>query len=153
VVVGIDADDDRGESHGLSPAATPVYRRVTEMALRHLAAVKELEQTTPPATRRSRSSASSTPPARFGDEPVRDALVKLTQATVQDKLARATDAKKITESVIAGVVSGFTYPPAIQSAHYLALQGAFAAKLHGDLQTKTGWGVAGLYAADAIFAS
>lgn len=39
----------------------------------------------------------------------------------------------------------------MQQAHYLALQGAFAWKLRGDLESKTGWGVAGLYAVDAAY--
>ncbi|MEZ4309901.1 MAG: hypothetical protein R3F14_17830 [Polyangiaceae bacterium] len=45
---------------------------------------------------------------------------------------------------------GMTYPPSIQYAHYLALQSAFAARVKGDLQQKTGWGTALLFATDAI---
>jgi hypothetical protein len=90
-------------------------------------------------------------PGVLRDPRLREAITRITQATVQDKIARAADAKGVFEGTLAGLFAGMSYPAAIQGAHYLALQGAVTAKLKGDLTRRTGWGVAGLYAADAAY--
>ncbi len=141
----------RGDVAGLSASGSPTYQRVTELGLSHMAALRKLEQAFPTRYRALSQLSLVYSPGVLGDDRLREQLVLLTQATVQDKLARAEDAAGVFEGTLAGVFAGMSYPPAIQSAHYLALQGAFTAKLRGDLTRRTGWGVAGLYAAEAIF--
>src|SRR5262249_14288921 len=78
---------------------------------------------------------------------LRDALLQLAQKAIANKLARATDAGSIFAAVAAGVFAGLSYPPALQEAHYAALDRAVTAKLEGDLTRQQGWSVARLYAA------
>jgi hypothetical protein len=141
----------RGDAAGLNPAGTATYRRVTELVLQHLAAEKALQEAFPVRYRAFAQIGLIMSPGLLADEKLQKALVKLTEASVQDKLAAATEAEGVLEGVFTGAFAGLSYPPALQEAHYLALQSALSAKLHGDLLQKTGWGVAGLYAADAVY--
>jgi hypothetical protein len=141
----------RGEAFGLSPAGTATYKRVSEIGLAHLAASRALQEKAPARYRPFSQLAYVYNPGVLGDAPLRDALIALTQATVQGKLAVAHDASGVFEGLLTGAFAGLSYPPALQQAHYLALQGAFAGKLQGDLGSKTGWGVAGLYLIDAVY--
>ena len=142
---------ERGEAFGLSPAATSTHARATELGVKHLTASLELERAFPLRYRGLALLPLVYSPGVLGDQRLRDAIVDLTQATVQDKIARASDAKGVFDGALAGLFAGMSYPPAVQAAHYLALQGAVTAKLKGDLLNRTGWGVAGLYAADAAY--
>jgi hypothetical protein len=141
----------RGQVHGLQPAGTTTYRKVTELGLAHLAALLKLEQAFPDRYPALAQLGLVYAPGVLADDRLREEVVKLSEAVVADKIARAPDAGGLFEGVLTGVFAGMSYPPAIQPAHYVALQGAFTAKLRGDLTRRTGWGVAGLYAADAIF--
>ena len=141
----------RGEATGLSPAGTATYRRVTELGLAHLAATKALEEAYPVRYRAFTQLGLATSPGLLGDDKLRQALVKLTEASVQGKLTAAKDADAVLSSVAAGALGGLSYPPALQEPHFVALLGAVTAKLQGDLRDKTGWGLAALYAADGIY--
>jgi hypothetical protein len=140
----------RGELRGLSAAGTATYRRVTEIVTQHIAASKRLEEAEPSRYRPLALLSFALSPGALSDDAIRDATSKLSQASIQDKLARASDAKSTAETLFTGVVSGIELPPALRDAQYVALQGAFAAKLRGTLHAQTGWGTAGLYAVDAI---
>jgi hypothetical protein len=142
---------ERGEAFGLNPAGSTVYRRVTELGTAHLAALKELTASEKLRYRALSQLTLAGSPGLLSDAPLRTAWLALTQTTIQDKLATAKDASAVASSLFTGVLAGLSYPPAIQAAHYLALQGAFAAKLHGDLMQQTGWGTAGLYALDGAY--
>ncbi|MCK6593340.1 MAG: hypothetical protein L6Q76_37765, partial [Polyangiaceae bacterium] len=142
---------ERGEAFGLSPAATSTHTLVTELGAKHLAASLDLERAFPLRYRALAFLPLVYSPGVLNDPRLREAVVALTQATVQDKIARATDAKGVFDGALAGLFAGMSYPPAVQAAHFLALQGAVTAKLKGDLMKRTGWGVAGLYAADATY--
>lgn len=142
---------ERGDSAGISAGESATYRDVTELTLTHLRALTELEKSDP---RRFQSLALLPLVYARGsltDPELQKAVIDLTQAMVRDKLAAATDAAGVFDGALAGVMSGLTYPPAIQGAHFLALQGAFTAKLRGDMTSQTGWGTAGLYLADGLF--
>ena len=141
----------RGDALGMSLAGTPTYRRVTELGLAHLRGLQELAAAEPVRFRALAQIPLVYSPGLLSDDPLRDAIVELTQATVQRKVAAASDAEGVFSGVLAGVLAGMSYPAAVQPAHYLALQGAFTAKLRGDLTGRTGWGVAGLYAADGAY--
>src|SRR5262249_3256113 len=120
----------RGEAAGLSPAGTATYRHTTELVLQHLTATKALEEAFPPRYRAFSQMGLVMSPGLLADEKLQKALVKLAEASVQDKLAAATDADAVMEGVFTGAFAGLSYPPALQEAHYLALQGALSAKLH-----------------------
>jgi hypothetical protein len=141
----------RGEAFGLDPAGSETYRRVTAIGSRHLDATRALEQSAPTRYRALSQLAFAYSPGVLFDDRLREPLIKLTEATVKDKLAVARDAPAIFAGVLTGAFAGLSYPPAVQEAHFLALQGAFASKLQGDLHGATGWSAAGLYALDAAY--
>ncbi len=141
----------RGEAPGLSAAATPVYRRVTELGLAHLAATKALEEAYPVRYRSFTQLGMALSPGLMADDKLRAALSKLAEASVQDKLAAAKDAEGLLLGLVTGAAAGLSYPPALQGAHFLAMSGAVTARLKGDFLQKTGWGVALLYAIDAVY--
>ncbi len=140
----------RGELPGIRPSGTATYRRVTELGLRHIGALRELSLTDPQRYQATAELGLAVSGGLLGDEPLRGALIDFTQATAKSKLGRAEDPGAIAGTLLASGFVGLTYPPAIQAAHYLALQSAFAAKVKGDLMSRTGWGTAVLFAADAI---
>jgi hypothetical protein len=141
----------RGDATGLGPSSTATYRRVTELGLAHLAATRALQEAYPSRYRAFTQLALATAPGLLGDEKLRQALVKLTESSVQDKLAAAKDADAVLAGVATGALAGLSYPPALQEPHFTALLGAVTAKLHGDLRDQTGWGLAALHAADAVY--
>ncbi|XXT24831.1 hypothetical protein WME94_25185 [Sorangium sp. So ce429] len=142
---------ERGPAPPAGQAGSAVHRRVTELGLAHLAALRALAEAEP---RRYRALAQIPLAYSLGvlaDERLRDAIVDLTQIAVQRRMAEARDPEAVLGALLAGVFAGMSYPPEVQPAHFLALQGALTAKLRGDLTAQTGWGVAGLYAADALY--
>ena len=141
----------RGDAFGLDPAGSDTYRRVTAMGKAHLDATRALEQSAPTRYRALSQVAFAVSPGVLFDDRLREPLIRLTEATVKDKLAAAKDAPAVFAGVLTGALAGLSYPPAVQEAHFLALQSAFAAKLQGDLHRATGWSVAGLYALDAAY--
>jgi hypothetical protein len=140
---------ERGELHGLHPAGTSSYRRGTELGARHLAALAALEKAEPDRFHAMGVVPLAYAPGLLDDERLRADLVKLLQASVADKVARAADPEGVLEGLLAGAFAGMSYPPAIRTEQLLAVQAAFAARLRGDLSQRTGWPVAGLFAADA----
>jgi hypothetical protein len=139
---------ERGELSGLHPAST-AYRRATELGAKHLAGLAALERAEPDRFRALAALPLAYAPGVLSDDRLRGDLVRLLQAGVADKVARAPDPSGVFEGLLAGVFAGMSYPAAIRTEHLLALQGAFAARLRGDLSQRTGWSVAGLFAADA----
>lgn len=73
----------------MSPAGTATYRQVTEIGLAHLAASRELQAKEPSRYRPDAQLGYVYSPGVLTDERLRDALIALTQATVQGKLAVA----------------------------------------------------------------
>lgn len=141
----------RGDAFGLDPAGSTTYRRVTALGNAHLDATRALEQSAPTRYRALSQVAFAVSPGVIFDDRLREPLIRLTEATVKDKLAAASDPAGIFAGVLTGAFAGLSYPPAVQEAHFVALQGAFAAKLQGDLHRSTGWSTAGLYALDAAY--
>ncbi len=132
-------------------APTGAAERVRELALAHLAALGDLQRAEPGRYRALATLPLAFAPGLAGDDRLGDALVKLLRATVHDQLARATDPAGVFEGVLAGVFAGMSYPPSLRAAHFAALDDAVTSRLQGDLAERTGWGVAGLHAADAAF--
>lgn len=141
----------RGEAFGLDPAGSEIYRRVTALGKAHLDATRALEQSAPTRYRALSQVAFAASPGVLFDDRLREPLIQLTAATVKDRLAAAGDPSAIFAGVLTSAFAGLSYPPAVQEAHFAALQGAFTAKLQGDLHHATGWSTAGLYALDAAY--
>ena len=141
----------RGEAFGLDPAGTAIFRRVTAIGTAHLEATRALEQSAPTRYRALGQLPFAVSPGVLFDDRLREPLIKLTEATVKDRIAAAHDAPSVFAGVLTSAFAGVSYPPAVQEAHFLALQGAFAAKLQGELRGATGWSTAGLYALDAAY--
>ncbi len=141
----------RGEIAGISPKGTATYKRVTQLGMKHLLSLRELFESEPEKYSGRAELSLAYSGGLLADDALRGALIDLTQANTKGKLARAAEPDQIAGSLLIAVFTGMTYPPEIQSAHYLALQSAFAAKVKGDLAKKTGWGAAGLFALDAVF--
>ncbi|WP_437627121.1 hypothetical protein [Sorangium sp. So ce1151] len=142
---------ERGPAPPAGQAGSAVHRRVTELGLAHLAALRALAEAEPRRYRALAQIPLAYSPGVLADERLRDAIVDLTQVAVQRRMAEARDPEAVLGALLAGVFAGMSYPPEVQPAHFLALQGALTAKLRGDLTAQTGWGVAGLYAADALY--
>ncbi|WP_437291286.1 hypothetical protein [Sorangium sp. So ce406] len=142
---------ERGRWPAAGQAGSAVHQRVTELGLAHLAALRALAEAEPRRYRALAQIPLAYSPGVLGDERLRDAIVDLTQVAVQRRMAEARDPEAVLGAVLAGVFAGMSYPPEVQAAHFLALQGALTAKLRGDLTAQTGWGVAALYAADALY--
>ncbi|WP_437728494.1 hypothetical protein [Sorangium sp. So ce861] len=141
---------ERGPAPAAGQAGSAVHRRVTELGLAHLAALRALAEAEPRRYRALAQIPLAYSPGVLADERLRDAIVDLTQVAVQRRMADARDAEAVLGAALAGAFAGMSYPPEVQPAHFLALQGALTAKLRGDLTAQAGWGVAGLYAADAL---
>ncbi|WP_437640696.1 hypothetical protein [Sorangium sp. So ce854] len=142
---------ERGPAPAAGQGGGAVHRRVTELGLAHIAALRALAQAEPRRHRALAQIPLAYSPGVLADERLRDAVVDLTQVAVQRRMAEARDPEDVLGAALAGVFAGMSYPPEVQAAHFLALQGALTAKLRGDLTAQTGWGVAGLYAADALY--
>ncbi|MDI1479124.1 hypothetical protein [Polyangium sp. y55x31] len=140
----------RGELSGISLAQTPSYRRVSTLVSAHLAALVQLHQAHPDRMRSMSVVTLAYAPGLIADASLRDALVDLLRRTIEDRIGRAKDASEVFEAVFTGVMAAMVYPAAIQSALYAGLLGAFRKKIDGDLARQSGWGVAGLFAADAL---
>ncbi|WP_437978506.1 hypothetical protein WMF11_19225 [Sorangium sp. So ce295] len=142
---------ERGPAPAASQAGSAVHRRATELGLAHLAALRALAEAEPRRYRALALIPLAYSPGVLADEPLRDAIVDLTQIAVQRRMAEAHDPEAVLGAALAGVFAGMAYPPEVQPPHFLALQGALTAKLRGELTEQAGWGVAGLYAADALY--
>ncbi|WP_437553643.1 hypothetical protein WME97_19005 [Sorangium sp. So ce367] len=142
---------ERGPAPAAGQAGSAVHRRATELGLAHLAALRALAEAEPRRYRALALIPLAYSPGVLADEPLRDAIVDLTQIAVQRRMAEAHDPEAVLGAALAGVFAGMAYPPEVQPPHFLALQGALTAKLRGELTEQAGWGVAGLYAADALY--
>ncbi|MBK8256359.1 MAG: hypothetical protein IPK82_27280 [Polyangiaceae bacterium] len=140
----------RGELPGVSSAGSPTYKKVTQLGLKHIQGLRDLSEEQPTRYQSSAELPLAYSPGLLGDPSLTSALIDLTQASTKNKLAVASQPGPIAGTLLIGAFAGMTYPPAIQSAHYLALQSAFAAKIKGDLLQQTGWGAAALFAIDAV---
>ncbi|UQA56668.1 hypothetical protein [Polyangium aurulentum] len=140
---------ERGEIAGIRLASTPAHRRVTALVEAHLAALGKLEAAFPDRFRALALVPLIYARGLLADEPLRSALGSLLERAVADRLARAEGARGVFEAAITGALAGSAYPEPIQSAYYGALLRAFSDKLRKDLGKQEGWGVAGLFAAEA----
>src|SRR6185436_13399331 len=86
---------ERGESSGMSPAGTPLYKRVTAIGAAAIAATRALETAFPLRYRAISQVALVASPGALLDHALHEPLIRLTQASVQDRLAAAADPEAI----------------------------------------------------------
>jgi hypothetical protein len=141
---------ERGDATGLGPSTSAAYRRVTELGLAHIASARALEKAEPARFRAISQLGVALAPGLLADPALEKAMAALMEASVRDKLAAATEPDAILSAVAAGVIAGLSYPGPLQEAQFGALREAVTAKLRGDLLRRGGWGVAALYAIDAM---
>lgn len=140
---------ERGELGGISFATTPTHKRVDSLVAAHLAGLSQIVQTHPERTRLMSIVTLAYARGIIGAPKLRDALVDLLRRAVETRIDRAPDVSTLFEASLAGVLAATAYPPAIQSPVYGGLFSAYHDKLRRDFSGRTGWGVAGLFAADA----
>ncbi len=143
---------ERGASSNLVPTGTETHRRVTELALKHEKALTRLAEERPGRVGLSRL-AFLVARGHYDDAPLRSTALDLARLIAQGTLANATDAWEVLAAATIGVFYGIALPGELAETHFTALQGAFTAKLRGDLSTQTGWGVAAAYAIDGGYRS
>src|SRR5262249_56478077 len=82
---------ERGVLPGLQVASTPTYRRVNDLARSHLHALRALQRAQSARFRASAALALVYSAGVLSDDTLRDEIAQLTEATVQEKLSRATE--------------------------------------------------------------
>ena len=137
---------ERGELHGLSAEGTATYRRVTELTLRHVAALSALATAYPARFRSFGGLPLAYEPGASSDRRVRDALMALAQTQISLKLDRAATVGELWEGTVAPAMAAMSFPQPLQSGQMAALRDALAAKLDGRLGAERGWQPAGLHA-------
>ncbi|MBK9263364.1 MAG: hypothetical protein IPM54_26615 [Polyangiaceae bacterium] len=140
---------ERGEVVGISLATTQTHRRVDALVTAHLAGLSQLVQVYPERVRLMSIVTLAYARGIVATPSLRDALVDLLRRAVETRITRAPDASALFEASLAGVLAATAYPQAIQGPVYSGLFSAFHDKLQKDFSKQTGWGVAGLFAADA----
>ncbi len=141
---------ERGEIGGVSLRTTATHKRVDTLVAAHLAGLLQLVQTNPERVRLMSIVTLAYARGIIGTPALRDALVDLLRRAVETRMAHAADASALFEASAAGVLAATAYPTAIQGPVYGGLFSAFHDKLKKDFSRQTGWGVAGLFAADAV---
>ncbi len=140
---------ERGEIGGISLSTTATHKRVNTLVAAHLSGLLELVQTHPERVRLMSIVTLAYARGIIGTPTLRDSLVDLLRRAVETRIARAPAAGALFESSVAGVLAATAYPAAIQGPVYSGLFSAYHDKLKRDFSGQTGWGVAGLFAADA----
>lgn len=141
----------RGDATGLGLSSTPAYQTVTGLGRAHIQGVSALATAESARFRAISQVALALSPGLRADPALERAMAGLMEASVKGKLAAATQPDAILGAALAGAIAGLAYPPGLQETHFGALQGALTAKLRGDLLQRAGWGVAAIYAIDAIY--
>lgn len=136
----------RGEVYGLSPDGTTTYEQVTDLALRHVAALRELAEQEPDRFRPVSLLPLLYAAGVSADRAVREAIVDLGRQSVAAGLDRADDPEGLFDAAFAGLLTVMSFPPSAQPAQLAALRDAFVDELAGPIGAETGWTVAGLHA-------
>ena len=140
----------RGTLHGLSAEGTTTYKRVSQMAHRHIAALRKLAEAEP-----ARFAALSVvsliyKPGVFQDPGLRAAVSELVASSVEQKIRAAGEVSEVYEAALAAFALGISSPSYVQGAQLGALRKALQRKLEGAFAAHKGWGVAGLHAASGV---
>lgn len=141
---------ERGGASGVIPSGSEVHRRATKLALRHAKALAALASVEPGRVGFSQTAFLMSP-GNYVDPDLSAAVVEAGRNAASGVLSTSKDPWEVLGATLASAFVAFSMPPELQQAHLTALQGAFAAKLRGDLAQQTGWGVAAAFAVDALY--
>ena len=141
---------ERGASAGIVPTGSDTHRRVTALALAYEHALVKVAEERPGRIGLTYLG-FLVARGHYDDPPLRSAALDLARLIAQGMLSNTTDAWQVLVATIATAFYGSALPAELAETHYTALQGAFTAKLRGDLSTQTGWGVATAFALDGAY--
>jgi hypothetical protein len=141
---------ERGGTAGIVPAGSQVHRRVTKLALGHARALLAVAKAEPGRVGFGQLGFLIAP-GNYIDDELREAVVEVGRVTAASTLATSEDAWAVIGAAFASVLVAFSMPPELREAHLTALQGAFTARLRGDLAKMNGWGVALAFSMDALY--
>ncbi len=143
----------RGELYGITAEGSAAYQRVTQLALKHVNALAALAAAHPDGFEPLAVVTLSHQPGALTDGRLRPALTKLIAGSVSHKIAAAADTSALFDAALAAFAGGMSAPAALQQPQLEALVTALEAKLGGAFGRGTGWGMAGLHAAQAVLAT
>ncbi|MEJ7734242.1 MAG: hypothetical protein WKG00_34235 [Polyangiaceae bacterium] len=130
-------------------AGAAARRRAAELVSGHVEALRRLQREEPARYRARAHVPLLVASAGGADARLQAALLDLGRVSLRDGMDRAASAEGVLDVAVDALFTGMSYPQAARPAHFLALRDAFTGKLQGDLGRQHGWGVAGLWAADA----
>jgi tetratricopeptide (TPR) repeat protein len=135
----------RGELFGLTAEGTTAYKRVTDLALAHMAALTKLAEAEPSRFQALGVVTLVYQPGVLSDTRLRPAVAKLVARSVELEIAQATNVSTLFDASLASFAAGMSFPAQLQNAQFGALASALEAKLSSPFGRATGWGVAGLH--------
>jgi hypothetical protein len=141
---------ERGGASGVIPAGSDVHRRASRIALRHAKALAELASAMPSRVGLAHSGFFLSG-GSYVDTDLAAAVVDAGRNAASGVLSTSNDPWEVLGATLASAFLAFSMPPELQQAHLTALQGAFAAKLRGELAKQSGWGVAAAFTLDALY--
>lgn len=125
--------------------------RVTELALAHLHASQELQQAAPARYQVLSQFELLLCAGLRADPPLFREMLFLSDASVKSRLAPPASPAAVLEGVLWAALAGLGYPDAARASYFNGLHAVLSSRLGGDLQSQTGWAVAGLYALDELY--
>lgn len=140
----------RGGRSGLFPSATPSFQKVSSLATRHVRALRALAERHGRRFDALAHVGLALAPELAADPPVAAELLELVRTSAQLAMGGADTPA---DALWAGVVAlswGAGLAGPLRAAQLAALQGAFSARIKGDLATGRGWAAAGLFAVDGL---
>ncbi len=143
----------RGEIFGLTAEGTGAYRRVSDLALAHIAALTKLAEAEPTRFQPLGVVSLVYQPGVLSDVRLRPAITTLLSRSVALKIAHATDAGALFDAALAAFAAGMSYPAELQATQFAAIEQALQAKLSSPFGRQESWRMAGLHLGAATLAA
>lgn len=140
----------RGDLPGLTVTDSALYKRVTQLAVRHIAALHKFQATAPKLYQPGGQLTIALLPGAASDPQITNYLQGLLAANVKHELASSNDPGDLFESSIVLLSVGMALPPATRAAYLQSLYEQFDQQLRTGMADKTGWQVAALYGLGAL---
>lgn len=138
----------RGELFGLTAEGTAAYKRVTDMALAHVAGLQKLAAAAPTRFPTLGVVTLVYQPGVLSDARLRPAVAKLVQQSVELKIARATTPGALFNAALAAFAAGMSFPTKLQNAQFEGLSRSLEHKLASSFGAAPGWDMAALHLAN-----
>jgi hypothetical protein len=144
---------ERGDLGGLTAEGSSAYRRVSDLAVLHLAALRTLADVDPRPVR-ARALAGFVGRRGIARDPrVLGALRGLIEHLIGLEVPRPPSSGAALEAAVAIFALGLSSPPELAAAQLGALARALRERLDGPLGREAGWATAGLSAGEAALAT